>query len=82
MNIKAQLAPKGVEFKPTEFMMSGKYCTILTIVSYPKFIEQGFLANLTNISGIKVVAKHIPIELSTLQRTIYFHVSCYSSTNF
>lgn len=70
MNIKAQLAPKGVEFKPTEFMMSGKYCTILTIVSYPKFIEQGFLANLTNISGIKVVAKHIPIELSTLQRMI------------
>lgn len=70
MNIKAQLAPKGVEFKPTEFMMSGKYCTIFTIVSYPKFIEQGFLANLTNISGIKVVAKHIPIELSTLQRMI------------
>ena len=70
MNIKAQLAPKGVEFKPTEFMMSGKYCTIFTIVSYPKFVDQGFLANLTNISGIKVVAKHIPIELSTLQRMI------------
>ncbi|MCR4580974.1 MAG: DUF87 domain-containing protein [Bacilli bacterium] len=70
MNIKAQLAPKGVEFKPTEFMMSGKYCTIFTIVSYPKFVDQGFLANLTNISGIKLVAKHIPIELSTLQRMI------------
>lgn len=70
MNIKAQIAPKGVEFKPTEFMMSGKYCTILTIVSYPKFIDQGYLANLTNLSGIKIVAKHIPIELSTLQRMI------------
>lgn len=70
MNIKAQIAPKGVEFKATEFMMSGKYCTILTIVSYPKYIQQGYLANLTNLSGIKIVAKHIPIELSTLQRMI------------
>ncbi len=70
MNIKAQIAPKGVEFKATEFMMSGKYCTVLTIVSYPKFIQQGYLANLTNLSGIKIVAKHIPIELSTLQRMI------------
>ena len=51
-------------------MMSGKYCTILTIVSYPKYIQQGYLANLTNLSGIKIVAKHIPIELSTLQRMI------------
>ena len=70
MNIKAQIAPKGVEFNATEFMMSGKYCTVLTIVSYPKFIQRGYLANLTNLSGIKIVAKHIPIELSTLQRMI------------
>lgn len=70
MNLKAQIAPKGVEFKPTEFMMSGKYCTVLTVVSFPKFISQGYLANLTNMSGIKIVAKHIPIELSTLQRMI------------
>ena len=61
MNFKAQIAPKGIEFKPTEFMMSGKYCTILTVVSYPKFIQQGYLANLTNLSCIKIVAKHIPI---------------------
>ena len=70
MNIKAQLAPKGIEFKPMDFMMSGKYCTIFSIVSYPKFIQPGYLANLTNISGVKIVAKHIPIELSTLQRMI------------
>ena len=70
MNLKAQLAPKGIEFKPTEFMMSGKYCTIMTIVSFPKYISVGYLANLTNLPGIKVVAKHIPIELSTLQRMI------------
>ncbi len=70
MNIKSQLAPKGIEFKPTEFMMSGKYCTIFSIVSYPKFIQSGYLSNLTNINGVKLVAKHIPIELSTLQRMI------------
>ncbi len=71
MNIKAQLAPKGIEFKPMDFMMSGKYCTILTIVSYPKFIQTGYLANLTNtMTGVKIVAKHIPIELSTLQSMI------------
>ena len=70
MNMKAQVAPKGIEFHPMDFMMSGKYCTIFSIVSYPKFIQPGYLANLTNIQGVKIVAKHIPIELSTLQRMI------------
>lgn len=70
MNIKAQLAPKGIEFKPTEMMISGKYCTILTIVSYPKYISEGYLANITNISGVKVAIKHIPIAFSTLQRML------------
>lgn len=70
MNIKAQLAPKGIDFKVNDFIISGKHCTILSIVSYPKFIQPGYLANITNISGVKIVAKHIPIELSTLQRMI------------
>ena len=70
MNIKHQLAPKGIEFKPTEFMMSGKYCTILTIISYPKSITPGYLANITNISGVKLAIKHIPLEFSTLQRML------------
>ena len=70
MNIKAQLAPKGIEFKPTEMMISGKYCTILTIVSYPKYISEGYLANITNISGVKVAIKHIPIAFSTLQKML------------
>ncbi len=70
MNIKAQLAPKGIEFKPTEMMISGKYCTILTVVSYPKYIGEGYLANITNISGVKIAIKHIPIEFSTLQRML------------
>lgn len=67
MNIKSEIAPKGLQFKPMEFVISGKNATILTVISYPKFINPGFLANLTNISGVKVVAKHIPIEFSTLQ---------------
>jgi len=70
MNIKSQLAPKGIDFKVNDFIMSGKYCTIFSIVSYPKYIQPGYLANITNISGVKIVAKHIPIELSTLQRMI------------
>ena len=51
-------------------MLSGKSATILTVVSYPKFINPGFLANLTNISGVKVVAKHIPIEFSTIKEML------------
>ena len=70
MNIKSQLAPKGIEFKPMEFVISGKYCTILTIISYPKYISEGYLANLTNISGVKLAIKHIPIEFSTLQKML------------
>lgn len=70
MNLKSQLAPKGIEFKPTEFMISGKYCTILTIISYPKSIYEGYLANITNISGVKIAIKHIPIEFSTLQKML------------
>ena len=37
-NIKAEIAPKGLEFKTSEFIVSDKYATILSIISYPKFI--------------------------------------------
>ncbi len=67
MNLKSEIAPKGLQFKPMDFIISGKYATILSVISYPKFVNPGFLANLTNISGVKLVAKHIPIEFSTLQ---------------
>ena len=36
MNIKSEIAPKGMQFKTTEFMISDKYATILTVVSFPK----------------------------------------------
>ena len=66
MSIKAEVAPKGMQFNPMDFIISGKYATLLTVISYPKYIEAGFLSDLTNISGVKVVAKHIPIEFSTI----------------
>ena len=70
MNIKSEIAPKGLQFRPMDFVISGKSATILTVISYPKFINPGFLANLTNISGVKVVAKHIPIEFSTIKEML------------
>ena len=70
MNLKSEVAPKGLQFRPMDFIISGKFATILSVISYPKFINPGFLANLTNISGVKVVAKHIPIEFSTLQNML------------
>ena len=75
MNLKSEIAPKGMEFKPTEFVISGKNATILTVISYPKYINPGFLANLTNISGVKIVAKHIPIEFSTIRDMLNKEVS-------
>ena len=75
MNIKSEIAPKGLQFRPMDFVISGKSATILTVISYPKFINPGFLANLTNISGVKVVAKHIPIEFSTIKDMLKYY-SC------
>ena len=70
LNIKIELAPKGMKFNVTDFIMSGKYCTVFTIISYPKYIGPGYLADLSNIAGVKVVAKHIPIEFSTMSKMI------------
>ena len=67
MLFKSEVAPKGLKFNIKDFVISGKSATILTVISYPKSIQPGFLANLTNLSGVKIVAKHIPIEFSTLQ---------------
>ena len=30
MNLKTELAPKGLEFRSSDFVMSDKYCTINT----------------------------------------------------
>ena len=57
MDIKSQIAPKGLEFKSNQFVISDKYSCILTIISFPKFIYPGYLSSLTSMSGIKVVIK-------------------------
>ncbi len=70
MDIKTQIAPKGLEFRSNDFIISDKYATILTVISYPKFISPGYLANLTSISGVKVVIKHIPLPFSVIQKML------------
>ncbi|MBR2138883.1 MAG: DUF87 domain-containing protein [Bacilli bacterium] len=70
VSFKSQLAPKSLEFRPSEMVISDKYCAILTIVSYPKAISEGYLANLTQLSGIKICVKHIPIGFSVLSKML------------
>lgn len=74
---KSEIAPKGLQFNPSDFHISDKYATILTVISYPKFVPPGFLAGLTNIPGIKVVIKHIPVPFSNLQKMINKQVADY-----
>ena len=70
LSFKSQIAPKGLEFKPSEIIIGDKYCCAMTIVSYPKAINEGYLANITQISGIKVCIKHIPIDFSVLSKML------------
>ncbi|MBQ6477673.1 MAG: ATP-binding protein [Bacilli bacterium] len=70
MNFKSQVAPKGLHFSPSDFFISDKYATILTVVSYPKYIVPGYLSSLTNMSGIKVVVKHIPVPFSQMAKML------------
>ena len=69
--LRSQIAPKGLEFKSNQFVISDKYACILTIISYPKFIYPGYLSSLTSMSGIKVVIKHIPLPFSVMQRMLF-----------
>ena len=71
MNIKSQLAPKGLNFNPiSHFMISDKYATVMTVISYPRFVNDGYLSDLTNIPGVKVVVKHIPVPFSILTKML------------
>ena len=74
---KSEIAPKGLQFNPSDFNISDKYATILTVVSYPKFITPGYLADLTNIPGIKVVIKHISVPFSLMQKMINKQIADY-----
>lgn len=70
MNLRSQLAPKGLQFNSSDFFISDKYATILTVVSYPRYINPGYLSTLTNMPGIKIVAKHIPVPFSTISKML------------
>lgn len=68
--IKSQLAPKGLHFNPSDFTISDNYATILTVISYPKYIQPGYLSSLTNMPGIKVVVKHIPVPFQQMAKML------------
>ncbi len=70
MKFKSQIAPKGLQFNPSDFFISDKYATLLTVVSYPKFIAPGYLSTLTTMAGIKIVIKHIPVAFSTVSKML------------
>ncbi|MBQ6816798.1 MAG: hypothetical protein IJO27_00030, partial [Bacilli bacterium] len=70
MSLKSEVAPKGLQFRPADFVISDKYSTIMSVISYPKFIAPGYLADLTSIPGIKVVIKHIPLPFSVISKML------------
>lgn len=69
-SIRSELAPKGLSFSTSDFFISDKYATILTVVSYPKYILPGYLSTLTNMPGIKVVVKHIPVPFQDMSKML------------
>ncbi|MBQ6135538.1 MAG: DUF87 domain-containing protein [Bacilli bacterium] len=68
--LRSQLAPKGLHFSAGDFFISDKYATILTVISYPKYITPGYLSSLTNMSGIKIVIKHIPVPWQDMSKML------------
>ncbi len=68
---KSEVAPKGLEFNSNDIVISDRYMTILTVVSYPRRIGIGYLSNITNsIPGVKIAIKHIPVPFSTLSKLL------------
>ena len=70
MSIRGELAPKGLSFNASDFFISDKYATILTVIGFPRYIQPGYLATLTSMSGIKIVIKHIPVPFSTMSKML------------
>ena len=53
---KSKVAPKGLDFSNSgHIVVSDKYMCILTAVSYPRSIGVGYLSNITNMPGVKLV---------------------------
>ena len=71
MVIKKELAPKGMTFNSSDFIISDKYATILTVLSYPKYITHGYLSSLTSgMAGVKIVIKHIPVAFEVVSKML------------
>lgn len=70
MSLRSEIAPKGLEFRPSDFRISDKYATLITVVSYPKYITPGYLSQLTTMPGIKIIAKHIPVPYTTVTKML------------
>ena len=54
----------------TEFMLGDKYYTIMTVVGYPRSIFPGYLSDITNIPGVRLAIKHIPISFEILKKML------------
>ena len=70
MSLKSEIAPKGLQFRPADIIIGDKYTTVMSVISYPKFISPGFLADLTSIPGIKIVIKHIPVPFQEMAKML------------
>ncbi len=69
-SFKSEIAPKGIEFRSGDMVISDKHCCLMTVISYPKSIYNGYLSNLTQMGGVKILIKHIPILFSTLSKML------------
>ena len=68
---KSEVAPKGLDFTNSNMIVaSDKYMTILSVVGFPRYVGVGFLSNITNMPGVKIVIKHIPVPFSTLTKML------------
>ena len=70
MKIKEELAPKGMEFRINDFIISDKFATILTVIGYPRTVYHGYLSGITSISGVKVVIKNIPMNFGDVSKML------------
>ena len=71
MLLKKEIAPKGMTFNTADFIISDKFATILTVLSYPKYITPGYLSSLTSgMAGVKIVIKHIPVAFEVVSKML------------
>ena len=68
---KSEVAPKGLDFSNSSMIVaSDRFMTILSVVGFPRYVGVGFLSNITNMPGVKIVIKHIPVPFSTLTKML------------